>query len=117
MTEQSDNAQFSDSQLRLPFAEFAFHILFNHEECETLWSRVNRICDHYALGHREEALEYALQFSPGLDAPTADRFVAMYVNERTLDYGAEGRRAVQTLLDRGFEKGLIPHRVEAEFVD
>jgi len=53
MTEQSDNAQFSDSQLRLPFAEFAFHILFNHEECETLWSRVNRICDHYALGHRE----------------------------------------------------------------
>ena len=71
----------------------------------------------YALDHREEALVYALQFSRGLDASTTDRFVAMYVNERTLDYGAEGRRAVQTLLDRGFEKGLIPHRVEAEFVE
>ena len=53
MTEQSDNTQFPESQLPLPFAEFAFHILFNYEECETLWNRVNRICDHYALGHRE----------------------------------------------------------------
>ena len=80
-------------------------------------AELNRQSIQYALGHREEALEYACQFSRGLDAPTADRFVAMYVNERTLDYGVEGRRAVQTLLDRGFEKGLIPHRVEAEFVD
>jgi hypothetical protein len=53
MTEQSDTAQFPESQLRLPFAEFAFHVLFNDEECETLWSRVNGICDKYALGHRE----------------------------------------------------------------
>jgi 5,8-dihydroxy-2-naphthoate synthase len=71
----------------------------------------------YGLDHREEALDYALQFSRGLDRATADRFVAMYVNERTLDYGSEGRRAVQTLLDRGFETGLIPERVEAEFVE
>lgn len=71
----------------------------------------------YSLAHREQALEYAIQFSRGLDAPTADRFVAMYVNDWTLDYGERGRRAVQLLLDRGFEKGLIPHRVEAQFVE
>jgi hypothetical protein len=51
MTEQL--AQFLESQLTLPFAEFAFPILFNDEECETLWNRVNRICDQYALGQRE----------------------------------------------------------------
>ena len=53
----------------------------------------------------------------GVDAPTADRFVSMYVNDWTLDYGERGRQAVQTLLDRGFEKGLLPNRVEVEFVD
>jgi 1,4-dihydroxy-6-naphthoate synthase len=71
----------------------------------------------YALDHREEALNYALQFGRGLDSSTADRFVAMYVNEWTLDYGERGRRAVQTLLDRGFEKGILPKRVQAEFVE
>jgi 1,4-dihydroxy-6-naphthoate synthase len=71
----------------------------------------------YALDHREEALNYALQFGRGLDSPTADRFVAMYVNDWTLDYGDRGRHAVQTLLDRGFLKGLLPKPVKAEFVD
>ena len=71
----------------------------------------------YALDNREEALNYALQFGRGVDTPTADRFVAMYVNQWTLDYGERGRLAVQTLLDRGFEKGLLPKQVQAEFVD
>jgi 1,4-dihydroxy-6-naphthoate synthase len=71
----------------------------------------------YALEHREEALTYAQQFARGADAVTADRFVAMYVNEWTLDYGERGRRAVQTLLDRGFEKGLLPRKVVAEYVE
>jgi len=70
----------------------------------------------YGLDHREEALVYAMQFSRGLDAATADRFIAMYVNDWTLDYGELGRRAVQLLLDRGFEAGLLPARVQAEFV-
>ncbi len=70
----------------------------------------------YALDNREEALNYALQFGRGLDTPTADRFVAMYVNQWTLDYGDRGRQAVQTLLDRGFEKGILPVKVQAEFV-
>jgi 5,8-dihydroxy-2-naphthoate synthase len=69
----------------------------------------------YALGHREEALSYAMQFSRGLDPSMADRFVGMYVNEWTLDYGERGRQAVQALLDRGFEKGILPRRVVAEF--
>jgi 1,4-dihydroxy-6-naphthoate synthase len=70
----------------------------------------------YGLDHREEALAYAMQFSRGLDALTADRFVSMYVNDLTLDYGDRGRQAVQLLLDRAFEKNLLPHRVQAEFV-
>jgi 1,4-dihydroxy-6-naphthoate synthase len=71
----------------------------------------------YSLAHREEALEYAQQFARGADANLADRFVAMYVNDWTLDYGERGRLAVQTLLDRGFEKGVLPHRVLAEFAE
>ncbi len=70
----------------------------------------------FALEHREEALNYALQFGRGLDAADGDRFVSMYVNERTLDYGDEGRRAVQLFLDKGHERGLIPKRVAVDFV-
>jgi len=70
----------------------------------------------YALSHRKEALEYALQFGRGLDPEQGDRFVSMYVNERTRDYGEDGRKAVRMLLDRGYEAGIIPQRVEAEFV-
>jgi 1,4-dihydroxy-6-naphthoate synthase len=71
----------------------------------------------YSLHHREEALSYAQQFSRGLDATTADRFVAMYVNDWTLDYGPTGRRAVQELLDRGFQRGILPKAVKAEYVE
>ncbi len=70
----------------------------------------------FSLAHREEALNYALQFGRGLDPSKGDRFVGMYVNERTLDYQASGRRAVQLFLDRGHEAGWIPHRVQVEFV-
>jgi len=70
----------------------------------------------YGLEHREEALEYALQFARGLAPETAEHFVSMYVNNWTLDYGEQGRRAVQTLLDRGFEAGIIPQSIKAEFV-
>jgi len=70
----------------------------------------------YGLEHREEALEYALHFARGLEPATAEHFVSMYVNQWTLDYGEQGRRAVQTLLDRGFQAGVIPQAVKAEFV-
>jgi 1,4-dihydroxy-6-naphthoate synthase len=69
----------------------------------------------YALEHREEALAYALTFARGLDPALADRFVGMYVNDWTLDYGAVGRRAVRTLLDRAAAAGIVP-AVQVEFV-
>jgi len=70
----------------------------------------------YGLDHREEAMAYAIQFSRGLDTHKVDRFIGMYVNESTLDYGDEGREAVRRLLDEAQKKGLIPKTVELEFV-
>jgi 1,4-dihydroxy-6-naphthoate synthase len=68
------------------------------------------------LGHREEALEYALQFGRGIDEAVADRFVEMYVNEMTEDYGDEGRSAVEELLRRGEAIGAFPEPVRVDFV-
>ncbi len=68
----------------------------------------------YGLAHREDALRHALRYARGLDRQRADRFVAMYVNDWTRGYGERGRRAVQTLLDRGYAAGLIP-AVTAEY--
>jgi 1,4-dihydroxy-6-naphthoate synthase len=70
----------------------------------------------YGLDHREAAMAYAIQFSRGLDPSRADRFVGMYVNDITLDYGDEGREAVRRLLDEAHQKGIIPKKVPLEFV-
>jgi 1,4-dihydroxy-6-naphthoate synthase len=70
----------------------------------------------YALDHREEALAYAMQFARDLDHQMADRFVGMYVNERTLEYGSDGKEAVEKLLGMGFRAGIIPHKPRVEFV-
>ncbi len=70
----------------------------------------------YALSHREEALAYAMQFARDLDTQLADRFVGMYVNERTLDYGNDGKEAVVRLLDMGHRAGIIPQTPNVEFV-
>ena len=70
----------------------------------------------YALDHREEALSYAMQFARDLDPSLADKFVGMYVNERTLDYGEEGHAAICRLLEMGYESGIIPHQANVEFV-
>src|SRR6266850_5709347 len=70
----------------------------------------------YALDHREEALAYAMQFARDLDSQLADKFVGMYVNERTLDYGPDGREAVRRLLDMGHKAGIIPQPARVEFV-
>lgn len=69
----------------------------------------------YGLNHRQEALDHALQYGRGLDRSRADRFVGMYVNELTLDYGERGREAVQRLLSEAWERRLIPRAVSAEF--
>jgi 1,4-dihydroxy-6-naphthoate synthase len=71
----------------------------------------------HGLDHREQALEYAMQFARDLDSRLANRFVSMYVNERTIDYGADGREAIRKLLDLGFERGIIPIKPKVEFID
>jgi len=70
----------------------------------------------YALGHRREALDYALGFARGMDPLVADRFVGLWVNELTVDCGGRGRQAVQALLDHGHAAGIVPRRVRADFV-
>ena len=69
----------------------------------------------YALEHREEALAYAMQFARDLDPQLADKFVGMYVNERTLDYGPDGREAVRRLLEMGHNAGIIRPQAKVEF--
>ncbi len=68
------------------------------------------------LEHRDEALEYALQFGRGIDEAVADRFVEMYVNQLTEDYGDEGRSAVAELLRRGEAIGAFPNPVSIDFI-
>lgn len=70
----------------------------------------------YALEHRAEAVQHSLAYARDMDEKLADQFVGMYVNEYTLDYGESGRRAVVELLERGYQSGIIPHRVRPEFV-
>ena len=70
----------------------------------------------YSLENREDALQYALQFARDMDTDLADRFVAMWVNDLTLDYTERGREAVRRLLDEGFEQGIIPKKVPVDFV-
>ncbi len=70
----------------------------------------------YALDHRQEALDYALTYARDLDPALADEFVGMYVNQRTVDYGPEGRKAVQSFLDQGAEMGLVPGPLAIQFV-
>jgi len=70
----------------------------------------------YGLDHRDEALAYAMQFARDLDSQLADRFVGMYVNQRTLDYGQDGREAIRRLLDMGYKAGVISVEPRVEFV-
>src|SRR5678815_5673381 len=70
----------------------------------------------YGLDHRDEGMAYAAQFSRGLDPSQVDRFIGMYVNETTLDYGSDGREAVALILKEAYEKKIIPKQVPLEFV-
>jgi 1,4-dihydroxy-6-naphthoate synthase len=90
----------------------------------SLGADVHKICSQalrdsiqHGLDHREQALEYAMQFARDLDTTLASRFVSMYVNERTLDYGADGREAIRKLLELGYERGVITVKPQVDFVD
>ncbi len=80
-------------------------------------SRLLRASIAHALDHRDDAIEYALDFGRGLDVERTDRFVGMYVNGLTLDYGERGRAAVERLFADAYGRKLIPARVPVEFVD
>jgi 1,4-dihydroxy-6-naphthoate synthase len=86
---------------------------------EAMVARIARLLKEsirHALDHREEALEYALRYARDLEPALADRFVGMYVNDWTIDYGPKGREAVRTLLGRAAEAGLVPGPVDVQFV-
>jgi len=70
----------------------------------------------HALDHREAALEYSMQFARDLDPAMANKFVGMYVNHRTLDFGDDGRESIRKFLDMGYERGVIPHKAKVDFI-
>ena len=70
----------------------------------------------YSLEHREEALGYALKFARGLEKNKADKFIGMYVNKYTIDYGKDGRNAVKLLLSKGYEEGIITKKIKVDFI-
>ena len=80
-------------------------------------SRLLKESIRYALAHRDDALAYALKYARDMDKSLADRFVGMYVNDWTLDYGERGREAVRRLLQEGYRAGVIPNPVNVEFVE
>ncbi|MBI4436287.1 MAG: ABC transporter substrate-binding protein [Candidatus Omnitrophica bacterium] len=86
------------------------------EEISVRFDELFRKCIEYSLSHRQEAIAYAMQFGRGLEKKKVDRFIGMYVNEDTLDYGERGREAIRRLLSEAKKKQLIPRDIVPEFV-
>jgi 1,4-dihydroxy-6-naphthoate synthase len=101
--------------LPLPLGGNVIHKRFDPALRRTL-SDILTASIRYSLDHRAEAVEHALRFARDMGRDLADRFVGMYVNHWTLDYGERGRESIRRFLGRAFERGLIPHRQELEFV-
>jgi len=85
-------------------------------EVQLITTNALRDSIQHSLDHREAALDYAMQFARDLDPALANRFVGMYVNERTLNYGEDGREAIRKLLEMGHDHGIIPHKAKVDFV-
>jgi 1,4-dihydroxy-6-naphthoate synthase len=101
--------------LPLPLGGNAIRRSLGHE-VQLITTNALRESIQHALDHREAALEYAMQFARDLDASLANRFVGMYVNDRTLNYGDDGREAIRKLLEMGYERGVIPFKASVDFV-
>jgi 1,4-dihydroxy-6-naphthoate synthase len=101
--------------LPLPLGGNAVRRDLGDEHCREI-ARIVRASIGYGLEHRQEAVEYALRYGRGLDHDLADRFVGMYVNDWTLDYGQRGREAVQRLLREGAAAGIVPDPGPIEFI-
>ncbi|MFO0839357.1 MAG: MqnA/MqnD/SBP family protein [Phycisphaerae bacterium] len=102
--------------LPLPLGGNAIRRDLGDQACRRI-AAIIRESIRYSLSHRDEAVKYALRFGRGLNLKLADRFVGMYVNEWTLDYGPRGREAVRRLLREGAQAGLVPDAGEIEFVE
>ena len=101
--------------LPLPLGGNVIHKRFEAPVRKTI-SNVLTASIQFSLDHRPEAVQHALQFARDMGRDLADKFVGMYVNHWTLDYGERGRESIQRFLGKAFERGLIPHRQELEFV-
>jgi 1,4-dihydroxy-6-naphthoate synthase len=101
--------------LPLPLGGNVIHKRFDPATRKTI-SDILTASIQFSLDHRAEAVQHALQYARDMGRDLADKFVGMYVNHWTLDYGARGREAIRRFLGQAFERGLIPHRQELEFV-
>lgn len=107
---------FEETNLTLPLGGNAIRLDLGDEMIQKI-GRVLQRSVSYGLAHRDEALDYAMQYARGLDRATADEFVGMYVNDMTLNADTEIRKAVKLLLWRGHSIGLISEKIEPAFVD
>jgi 1,4-dihydroxy-6-naphthoate synthase len=101
--------------LPLPLGGNAIRRSLGEKTMQTVTQALRDSIQH-GLDHRDEALAYAMQFARDLDQDLANKFVGMYVNDRTLNYGEDGREAIRRLLALGHERGIIPHPVKVDFV-
>lgn len=102
--------------LPLPLGGNVIHKRFTPPE-RTQINKILKESIQYSLDHRTPAVAHSMQYGRGLDTALADRFVGMYVNELTLDYGQRGRDAITLFLKEGHDIGLLPHQIELEFVE
>jgi 1,4-dihydroxy-6-naphthoate synthase len=102
--------------LPLPLGGNVIHKRFDPAARKTI-SDILTASIRFSLDHRDAAVQHALQFARDMGRELADKFVGMYVNHWTLDYGERGREAIRRFLGQAFERGLIPRRQELGFVD
>jgi 1,4-dihydroxy-6-naphthoate synthase len=105
----------SETGLPLPLGGSAIRRSLGPEVMLTTNNAIRDSIKH-ALENREAALDYAMQFARDLDPTLANRYVGMYVNDRTLDYGPDGREAIRRILEMGFDRGIIPIKAKVDFV-
>jgi len=107
---------YKETQLPLPLGGNVIRKDLGHDLIAKV-SKILRQSIEYALEHRDEALNYAMQFARDMEHELADKFVGMYVNDRTLNYGTAERKAVQLLLNLGHERRIIRQPIQVEFAD
>ncbi len=105
---------YEETGLPLPLGANAIRRDLGTEKIRRITSLLKQSIQ-YSLEHREKGLAYAMNYARDMETELADRFVGMYVNDYTLDYGEKGRTGVRALMERGYQSGVIPHPVDVEF--